>query len=192
MKSALSAAALCAALFASEDASAATIALAQNESLMITLNGVDSSTLSFAVPKTDSYTNFGGYIRWSTRQDGRKDDDGPWGACLECGYSGGGWSVFHDPWSSATLAATDLRPVRPTRANRRNADAKIPGDALFIDFGETRETVYLWVKSTHGAGSVSYDDPASAAMPAVPLPAGGVLLATAFGVFALLRRRKAA
>lgn len=100
-----------------------------------------------------------------------------------------------------------------------NAETTLTKD-LIVDFGRTRDIVHVWVKSTHGTGSLTYaaadpvvfpvvpavDDGAGGlagtdvAAPAsppgmaapVPLPAAGWLLIAALGAVACLRRRRAA
>ncbi|RWR29365.1 VPLPA-CTERM sorting domain-containing protein [Sinirhodobacter populi] len=197
------AAALAAAGFAGA-VSAATVDLAANETQLITLHNVSSADLSFAIAATgNSYTNYGGYIKWSTRADGRQDQDGPWGTCYECGYAGGSWDLAYNPW---------------------NVAGSNTGAAVSLDFGGVLDTIYVWVRATYGAGVLSYaeneagneagrgvaggswdiaDDAAGVAdgatgpvgeadLPAVPLPAAGLLLASALAGMAALRRRKAA
>jgi len=46
-------------------------------------NNVSGTVLNFALTDgLSGYANFGGYVKWSTREDGRQDQDGPWGVCL--------------------------------------------------------------------------------------------------------------
>lgn len=195
MKTTIIASALAAALFAGSSASAATVNMAGGADQVFTLHNVRDTSLSFAAPLSDSYANFGGYVRWSTRADGRQDSDGPWGTCLECGYFAGGWDVVNDPWKASNDKAAHVTGNGQGSNGNTNgkpfqAESDISSEQLFIDFGDTRETVYLWVRPTYGAGSVSYVGNPS--MPPVPLPAGGLLLVTAIGAIALLRRRKTA
>lgn len=158
--------------------SAATVDLAANETQLITLQNVSSANLSFAIAAAgDSYTNYGGYIKWSTRADGRQDQEGLWGTCYECGYTGGSWGLAYNPWN----------------LSGNSTDATVA-----LDFGGVLDTVYVWVRATYGAGSLSYAENEAGRgvtdtdLPAVPLPAAGLLLASALAGMAVLRRRKAA
>ncbi|WP_112314864.1 VPLPA-CTERM sorting domain-containing protein [Rhodovulum viride] len=173
MRPVLAAAALAAIFALGGAASAATIVLDGSKDIRLTLNDVSNVVLSFSIDASAaSYTNSGGYIKWSTREDGRQDADGPWGTCLECGYSGGDWAMSYDPYSSSNTLSSDLK----------------------LDFGKTLESVYVWIRPTYGTGTVSYDDGSQGApdIAAVPLPAGGLLLISALGAAALLRQRQRA
>ncbi|HEY0213143.1 MAG TPA: VPLPA-CTERM sorting domain-containing protein [Paenirhodobacter sp.] len=170
-------------------ASAATVDLSANDTQLITLHDVSKADLSFALnTASGGYSNYGGYIKWSTKADGRQDWDGPFGTCYECGYAGGAWSLAFNPWD--VLNSTT-------------------GADVTLDFGSTLETVYVWVRATYGAGSVGVADDTSArgngaaetigataarsdSIPVVPLPAAGVLLVSALAAVALMRRREAA
>lgn len=166
MKRVLAAAALAATFAFGGAASAATIVLDGSKEIRLTLNDVSDLALSFSLDDAAAgYTNWGGYIKWSSREDGRQDWDGPWVTCLECGYDGGGWALSH--WANKT--STDLK----------------------LDFGKTLKTVYVWIRPTHGKGSVSYEDGSAGApdIAPVPLPAGGLLLVSALGAALLLRKR---
>ncbi len=207
MKTSIFGAVLAAAFFAVSGASAATVTLSQKQDHLITLHDVDRAALSFAAPTTGGYANFGGYLKWSTREDGRRQDDGAWGTCLECGYTAGAWHVAYNPWNEKSASREDI----------------------VVDFGEMRDTVFLWIKTTHGAGSMDLaaSDPVTfpvlspvddgsvspdrtetglllpgslsgsvasdaAALTAVPLPAGMWLLLSSLGAIAFLRRPKTA
>lgn len=197
MKTALIASVLAAGLFAGSTASAATVTMSGNDAHMFTLHNVSQTSLSFAVPPSDGYANFGGYVKWSTREDGRQDSDGPWGTCLECGYSAGAWSVVNDPWQAANDKAAFAKGSRQASKGTKNgkpfqAEIDTSSEQLSIDFGDTRETVYLWVRPTYGTGTVRFAETAASEISAVPLPAGAWLLITALGAIGLMRRRKTA
>ena len=194
------------AFLAVSGASAATVEMSGNQDRVYTLENVSDATLSFSVPMTGGYQNFGGYVKWSTREDGRKHDDGPWGSCLECGYDGGSWSVEYNPWEIVRPRGqvdqghgTD--PSRPGRGNQVDFSGTFSTADLFVDFGDVRDTVYLWVNPTHGSGSVNLTSTGGAAssgtagagssVAPVPLPAGGWLLLSALGAAVALRRRRA-
>ncbi|MBK5923959.1 hypothetical protein CCR90_09280 [Rhodovulum sulfidophilum] len=152
--------------------SAATIVLDGSKDIRLNLNDVSDLALSFSLDDAAaSYTNWGGTIKWSTREDGRTDSDGPWDPCLDCGYDGGGWDLSYDPYSVSNKTSTDLK----------------------LDFGKTLKTVYVWIHPTYGngKGSVSYEDGSAGApdIAPVPLPAGGLLLVSALGAALLLRKR---
>ena len=200
MKTSLIASALAAAILAISGASAATVEMSGAEDRVFRLDNVTGATLSFAVPMTGGYANFGGYVKWSSREDGRKDESGPWGTCLECGYDGGEWDLAYNPWEIRDMRGVVGRgrgdgPTQPGRSGRQPVPETPSSSDLFIYFGGERERVLLWVRPTHGEGSVSLaasaapDGNAAASMPPVPLPAGGWLLLTALGGVALLRRR---
>ncbi|ARC88462.1 VPLPA-CTERM sorting domain-containing protein [Rhodovulum sp. MB263] len=173
MKPVLAAAALAATFAMGGAASAATITLDGSKEIRLTLNDISDLSLSFSIDDSAvGYTNWGGYIKWSTREDGRQDWDGTWGDCLECGYAGGDWALSYDPYSGSNTTSTDLK----------------------LDFGKTLETVYVWIRPTYGKGSVSYEDGSAGGsdIAPVPLPAGGLLLLSALGAAALLRNRQSA
>lgn len=170
--------AIAVAFLAVTGASAATVDMSANGDRIFTLNDVTDATLSFSVPTTGKWEGFGGTVKWSTREDGPRDDDGPWGKCLECGYFGGTWNVYSSPWIGAKNSASEM----------------------FVDFGDARETVFLWVNPTHGTGSVTLTSTggsassgtagAGSSVAPVPLPAGGWLLLSALGAAVALRHRK--
>lgn len=205
MKTALIASAFAAALVAGSTASAATVQISGNESRLFTLNNVSDATLSFSVPTTEGYENFGGAVKWSSREDGRQDGDSPGQTCLWCGYDAGSWKVEYNPWEivrprGVVNSGRGTDPSRPGRGNQVNSSGTSSSSDLFIDFGDTRETVYLCVNPTYGRGSVSLEQTraadfaqsSAAEISAVPLPAGAWLLITALGAIALIRRRKTA
>ncbi len=146
-----------------------------NDELRYTVSDSSTTTLTFDLAESAGYVNFGGYVKWSTLENGRRDGEGAYGTCYECGYYGGNWSL-----------ATYM------------ADNK----TLTLDFGETLDTVYVWVRATYGQGSVSYGSAptiaatsaaSSVAVAPVPLPAAGVLLVGALAAmgFGFGRRRSA-
>lgn len=195
MKTALIASIFAAGLFAGSTAAASTVTMSGNESHMFTLHNVSSASLTFSVPPSDGYANFGGYMKWSTREDGRQDSDGPGATCLECGYSAGGWSVVNDPWQAsndkAAFAMGNGQASKGTKNGKPfKAEIDTSSEQLSIDFGDTRETVYLWVRPTHGTGTVRFAETSASEISAVPLPAGAWLLITALGAIGLMRRRK--
>ena len=172
-------AAAIAALCLLSPATAATVDLSANEWQIVTLHDVSSATLDFTLASGgSSYINYGGYIKWSTRSDGRQTGDGPWGTCYDCGYAGGGWDLSYNPWNLAGSTTSK---------------------AVTVDFGGTQESVYLYIRATYGAGLLSYaeaaptaePEPAQPDLPAVPLPAGGVLLVSALALAAMGRRKAA-
>ena len=149
-------------------APAATVSLSQNQDLRVELHDVSSAAFDFALPDVAGYVNNGGYLKWSTRADGRQDGDGPWGDCLECGYSAGGWSLASDGSKATTVT---------------------------VDFGSLLPTAYVWVRATYGQGAVFYADavaPPAPAVGAVPVPSAVVLLLGGLGVLAGVSRRRAA
>ncbi|WP_146609929.1 hypothetical protein [Salipiger aestuarii] len=157
-------------------AQALTVAsMTRNDEIRYTVNDAASTTLTFELPdSTGGYANFGGYVKWSTLENGRKDGRDGLGICLECGYRGGGWSLGSYMSEAQTVT---------------------------VNFGELRDTVHVWVRATHGQGTASYGSlptllaaPAVVATPAaVPVPAAGALLLGALALlgFGLPRRRSA-
>ncbi|MBL3560505.1 VPLPA-CTERM sorting domain-containing protein [Rhodovulum sulfidophilum] len=167
MKRVLAAVALAATFAFGGAASAATIVLDGQTDIRLTLNDVSDLALSFSLDDAAaSSMQSGGYVMWSSREDGLKDGAGPWGTCLNCGYDGGEWKLSR--WENKT--STDLK----------------------LDFGKTLKTVYVWIRETDGGKvSVSYEDGSAGApdIAPVPLPAGGLLLVSALGAALLLRKR---
>lgn len=145
-------------------AHATTVSLQSQDEIRLQFNNVSGTVLNFALPDgLSGYANFGGYVKWSTREDGRKDQDGPWGMCLECGYAGGSWSLA--------------------------TDGKLQ-TSINLDFGSSIETVFVWTRATYGAGNVTYPAPSIEGLSPVPVPAAGLLLVTALGGLAALVRRR--
>ncbi|MBL3565670.1 hypothetical protein JMM59_11735 [Rhodovulum sulfidophilum] len=184
MKRVLAAAALAATFAFGGAASAATIVLDGSKEIRLTLNDVSDLALSFSLDDAAAgYTNWGGYIKWSSREDGRKDRDKSSKACLECGYSGGDWKLKYDPYSDPNNPYSDPNKIS-SEPNKTSTDLK-------LDFGKTLKTVYVWIRPTWGKGSVSYEDGSAGApdIAPVPLPAGGLLLISGLGAALLLRKR---
>jgi|AntRauTorckE5430_2_1112549.scaffolds.fasta_scaffold46796_2 hypothetical protein len=125
-------AAVTAALFAASGASAATVPLSGIESQRIILHDVKDVSLSFAVPTTGGSANFGGYVIWSSREDGWTDDAGSWGTCLECGYPAGWWDIDYNPGADVLIRSQTRRPVKPTLDTPVNAEHNISKDDLFV------------------------------------------------------------
>ncbi|MFX0546415.1 VPLPA-CTERM sorting domain-containing protein [Roseovarius sp. S1116L3] len=145
-------------------ANAATVSLQSQDEIRLKLSNVSGTSLDFALDDgLSGYANFGGYVKWSTREDGRRDEDGPWSACLECGYEGGSWNLS-------------------TYGKR--------GTTINLDFGGTKDTVYVWTRATWGQGNLTYTVPSSDTVSAVPVPAAGFLLITALGGLTALTRRR--
>ena len=67
-------------------------------------------------------------------------------------------------------------------------------NVIFIDFDGRGDTVFVWLNTKSGNGTVNYTATRASAEAApltpVPLPAGAWLLITAIGAIAMLRRRK--
>jgi hypothetical protein len=188
MKRLTCSAAVTAALFAASGASAATVPLSGVENLTgveskIELHRVEDVRLSFS---STSNADFRGVVTWSTSRDRSSItftenflDDGTWRVSNNSAQNRRG----ADESGDLVHGAARVGPVNDPTANE-----------IFIDFDGRGDTVFVWLNTKSGNGTVNYTATRASAEAApltpVPLPAGAWLLITAIGAIAMLRRRK--